>query len=128
MSISRLPVFLFAILALQACGTYSLSSTTPSNNGINQLAHAKKSPQQIIITENDMPDRKYVSLGDISVTVRKTTIFDKDPTRALVVDALREKAADMGADAVVLVRYGTVGVGLFSWGQLDGSGRVVVFQ
>ena len=79
-------------------------------------------------TWNDITDRKYVSLGDIEVTVKKWTIFDKDPTPALVDDALRAKAAQMGADAVILVRYGTVGIGFWSWGQLDGQGRAVVFQ
>jgi hypothetical protein len=34
----------------------------------------------------------------------------------------------MGADAVVLVRYGTVGIGLMSWGALDGEGRAIKFN
>jgi len=117
---------LLCTLLLTACGTYSTSSSTPASNA--PTGHATKTPDQITLTEDDITNRKYTSLGDISVTVRKTTIFDSDPTKELVNEALKEKAADMGADAVVLVRYGTVGIGLLSWGQMDGNGRAVVFQ
>ena len=86
-----------------------------------------KAPSQIVLAENDITNRKYRVLGDIDVTVNKTTIFNEDPTRAHVEAKLREKAAAMGADAVVLVRYGTVGIGLMSWGSLDGKGRAVQF-
>jgi hypothetical protein len=89
---------------------------------------AEKAPSQIIVTESDIPDRPYVTLGDVSATVSKWTIFDHDPTREKVADALREKAAAMGADAVVLVRYGTVGIRATSWGELDGTGRAVSFK
>jgi hypothetical protein len=117
------------VLSLQACGTYSTSSITPAANAQDQAALANhKSPEQILITENDILDKKYTSLGDLSITVRKINIFDSDPTREQVNQALQERAADMGADAVVLVRYGTVGIGAFSWGQMDGNGRAVVFQ
>jgi hypothetical protein len=71
--------------------------------------------------------RPLSSLGDISVTVAKWTIFDDDPTPQKVNDALREKAAQLGANAVVLVRYGTVGIGALTWGKLDGSGRAIAF-
>ena len=84
-------------------------------------------PSQIALTENDITNKKYRVLGDIDVTVNKTMIFNEDPTRAHVDAQLREKAAVMGADAVVLVRYGTVGIGLMSWGSLDGKGRAVQF-
>ena len=78
--------------------------------------------------EGDITDRTYTVLGDIKVTVNKTTIFNKDPSPALVDEELREKAAKMGADAVILVRYGTVGVSMMSWGSLDGQGRAIKFN
>ncbi len=82
----------------------------------------------IQVTENDITDRPYDVVGDIKVTVNKTTIFNKDPTHEQVDDRLREEAAKAGADAVILVRYGTVGIGLMSWGSLDGQGRAVKFK
>ena len=61
------------------------------------------------------------------MTVNKTTIFNADPTPEMVNEKLREKAADMGADAVVLVRYGKGGISALSWGSLEGKGRAVKF-
>jgi uncharacterized protein YbjQ (UPF0145 family) len=125
-----------AASVLAACGTYAVSSvqpvgTTPSTFGPTKTvakADAPTPPALIVVTENDITDRPYKSLGDISVTVKKVTIFDQDPTREKVAEALRQEASKLGADAVVLVRYGTVGIGLFSWGQIDGQGRAVAFQ
>ena len=71
---------------------------------------------------------QYTSLGDVSVTVNKTTVFNKDPTREMVNDKLKEKAAELGADAVILVRYGEGGVSLLSWGSLEGKGRAIKYQ
>ncbi len=62
------------------------------------------------------------------MTVNKTTLFHPDPTPELVDQKLRDKAAELGADAVILVRYGTVGVSLISWGSLDGKGRAIIFE
>lgn len=119
-------------LGVAACGTRTKSSVTPAAPGPgtapSAVNAAAKAPDQVILTEGDITNRPYRSLGDIDVTVKKWTIFDADPTRELVGKALQEKAAAMGADAVVLVRYGTVGIGFTSWGQMDGQGRAVAFQ
>lgn len=142
----RLPIVLLACLALAACGTYSatevkpVGQTTSTSSGPapGQPADAQTAPKvtsdraptdpaKIILTKTDITDRKYQAIGDIDVTVNKATIFDADPTPALVDERLREKAAELGADAVIFVRYGTVGVTLFSWGSLDGEGRAVYF-
>ena len=66
-------------------------------------------------------------LGDITATVNKTTIFNADPTQEMVNEKLREKASELGADAVILVRYGNGGMSLMSWGSLEGKGRAVKF-
>ena len=39
----------------------------------------------------------------------------------------RTAMIDFGADAVIFVRYGTVGVSFMSWGSLNGKGRAIVF-
>lgn len=120
-----------AALALTGCATWSTSSVDNSNADIKTTSEAasaqKKTPSQIVITDTDVVDRRYASLGDISVTVNKTTIFHPEPTRELVNDKLREKAAELGADAVILVRYGNGGVSLMSWGSLEGKGRAIKF-
>jgi hypothetical protein len=131
---ARLTILAVCLLTLMGCGTRTESSVSPTPGEAPGSTNAQsarlpqKSPDQIILSEGDITDRPYRSLGDIEVTVKKWTIFDKDPTREMVAQALKEKAAKMGADAVVLVRYGTVGIGFTSWGQMDGQGRAVVFQ
>lgn len=113
-------------LALNGCATWTASSIerTDAAGSVSEEAH-QKSPEDVRLTENDITDRQYESLGDISVTVNKTTIFHPDPTPELVNEKLREKAADLGADAVILVRHGKGGVSFFSWGSLEGKGRAI---
>jgi hypothetical protein len=112
---------------LPACAD-GWSTSQVSARPVGAAAKAPTAPDKIQIVEGDMADRPYKSLGDISVTVNKTTLFNADPTREMVNQRLRNRAAELGADAVIQVRYGTVGIGLMSWGSLDGKGRAVAFE
>ena len=138
--LNRYAIVLGATFLLGACSTWSHSEVKPTTSaGTGQAqsqsaavpapgeAVVKSDPTAILVTKEDITDRKYESLGDIKVTVNKTTLFHPDPTPALVDVQLKEEAAKLGADAVVLVRYGTVGVSLFSWGSLDGQCRAIKF-
>jgi len=109
---------------LAGCATWSTGSVDRREQAV---AAKPTDPARITITEGDV-SRKYTSLGDVSVTVNKTTVFNKDPTREMVNDKLKEKAAELGADAVILVRYGEGGVSLLSWGSLEGKGRAIKYQ
>jgi len=128
--------------ALSACATWSSATVTPPPGGsavtaataaprgapagaAMAAARPAPDPSQIMLTTVDVTDRPYDVLGDIEVTVNKTTLFHPDPTPAHVDAKLREEAAALGADAVVLVTYGTVGMSWWSYGALDGSGRAV---
>jgi hypothetical protein len=91
-------------------------------------ARAGRPAAEIEIFEGDVADRPYKSLGDVSVTVNKVTLFNADPTREMVNQRLRNEAAKLGADAVIQVRYGTAGISPLSWGSLDGKGRAIVFE
>jgi len=108
-----LPAFLLLVLA--ACGTPPKDALPP------------KSPDQVTLTSGDITNRPYRVLKDIEVTVSKPNVFADDPTQKQVAAALRKKAAEMGADAVVFVRYGALGMGLFNWGEIKGRGRAIVF-
>ena len=111
-------------LFLAACATWSTSSVDRKD----QSAAAKPSdPARVTLTEGDA-SRKYHSLGDIAVTVNKTTVFNADPTREDVNQKLKEKAAELGADAVIFVRYGQGGISMMSWGSLEGSGRAIKYD
>jgi hypothetical protein len=119
---------LLVVTVLTGCATWSHSSVKPtSETSSEEMKLLPTNESSIALTEEDITDRAYKVLGDIEVTVNKTTIFNKDPTREMVDQKLREEAAKLGADAVVLVRYGTVGISFMSWGSLEGRGRAVLF-
>ena len=125
--------FLLAVslLVLSGCATWSHSNVQPASTApaTQPSASAKiVDPAKILVTKEDISDKPYTVLADIEATVNKTTIFHDDPTPELVNEKLREEAAKLGADAVILVRYGTVGVSFMSWGSLDGKGRAIVFK
>lgn len=114
------------VLSVAGCATWSTSSVDTS--------HAQRAPSETIeeknaadiaVMEGDITDRQYESLGDITVTVNKTTLFHPEPTPELVNERLQERAAKLGADAVILVRYGKGGVSFVSWGSLEGKGRAI---
>jgi uncharacterized protein YbjQ (UPF0145 family) len=110
------------------CATWSTSSVDKAYVAEGATEVSKKNPEKVVVTERDISDRKYKILGDITVTVNKTTVFHPEPTRELVNIKLQERASELGADAVILVRYGKVGVAFFSWGSLEGKGRAVKFE
>jgi hypothetical protein len=86
-----------------------------------------KSPDSVVLTPGDITDRPYRVVKDLDVWVRKPNVFARDPTPADIDQELKKQAAKLDADAVIFVRYGTVGMGLFNWGQLEGRGRAVAF-
>lgn len=134
----RFPL-IFSGLLLAGCSTWStanvdLKSTNGDAGGTSSSASTtavagtpSRAASEILVTEKDLADRKYSTIADIEVTVNKTTIFNADPTRDAVDMKLREEAARLNADAVILVRYGSVGVSFMSWGSLEGKGRAVKF-
>ena len=117
-------------MLLAGCGpTWSTTSlkATPDAMAATGDTRAPTEIGAILVTQDDIADRPYTVLGDLEVTVNKMTLLHPDPTRESIDAALREEAAKIGADAVILVRYGTVGISLMSWGSLDGQGRAVAF-
>lgn len=115
-------------LLLAGCATWSTAEVQAPAGPIVAVPRAPTTSDKVALFEGDVSDRAYETLGDISVTVRKTTIFHPDPTREMVAERLQEEAAKLGADAVIHVRYGTVGIGSMSWGSLEGKGRAIIFK
>jgi hypothetical protein len=130
----------FAALLLGGCATWTTAETKPSETTTAaapastpapapaNTARPAKAPAEILVTEADITDRPYTVIGDITVSVNKTTIFHPDPTQEMVKEALQKEAAGQGADAVILARYGTVGIAFFSWGSIEGKGRAIRFK
>lgn len=124
--VTRGAMALMVAISLGGCATWS-SGSVDTSTADNKKALAATSAESIEVVETDVSDRKYESLGDLSVRVNKTTVFHPSPTRELVNAKLRADAAKLGADAVILVTYGTVGLSITSWGSMDGRGRAIRF-
>jgi hypothetical protein len=118
-------LFLY-FFALSGCATWG-SASMDKPEGSSQKVYAPTRSQNIFISSVDITERKYEVIGDIMATVNKTTAFHPNPTEAMVNEKLKEKAAEVGADAVILVRYGKMGVSLWSYGSLEGKGRAIKF-
>lgn len=122
----RILVIAVATILLAGCATWSTSRVDHQDTS-QSAPVAAIAPASVVLTTEDITDRQYASLGDIWTTVNKTTVFHPNPTKEMVNEKLKEEAAKLGADAVILVRYGEVGMGLFSWGSLEGRGRAIRF-
>ncbi len=112
----------FAIVAtamVAGCAPYRTTSNIESEPVATAAAG-----KTVIIAEDALLSRKYKELGPIEVSVKKLTIFHKDPTKEQANEALSEKARAIGADAVVNVTY-KAGVGFTTWGYIDATGTGV---
>ncbi len=121
-------LFGMMLFFLAGCATWSTAYVEGEQEALQQGTVQPTQANKILITEKDITDRPYTSLGDVTVTVNKTTIFHPDPTRKMVNERLREEGAKLGADAMILVRYGEGGITPMSWGSLQGKGRAVKFN
>jgi len=109
-----------AATALSGCAAYRTDSNITS-----EPTSTASSKVNVIILEG-VPDKKYKELGPIEVSVKKLTVFHKDPTKEKANEALIEKARIIGADAVIKVTYES-GIGFSTWGYIDAKGTGVKF-
>jgi hypothetical protein len=119
-----------AISALALAGHAAAWSTNHANSSsVDPVVKSarKKSHSKIILTHGDIRHGRYKLIGDVTVTVNKAALFDPDPTPQKVAAKLRAKAAEMGADAVIFVRYRRIGWDPVAW-ELQGKGRAVKFK
>lgn len=115
-------ILVICIATTSGCATYRTSSNIKSEpeSVVDKTAH-------VIITEGDLPGQKYKEIGPIEVSVKKLTVFNKDPTKEQVNEALIEKARLIGANAVINVTYKS-GIGFTTWGFMDAKGTGVKFD
>lgn len=128
-------IAVFAVLTLAACAAPPRAIVTVGAPGAQATAKGidvkserpATAPERIILTREDITDRTYQAIGDIKVIVTRNFLPDPDPTQEEVDQKLKETAAGLGADAVILIRYGSAGITLTSWGKLEAQGRAVFF-
>jgi hypothetical protein len=112
-------VLVIGIATTSGCATYRTSSNIET-----KPASAVDTATLVIISEGNLPDRKYKEIGLIEVSVKKLTVFHKDPTKEQANEALIEKARVIGANAVINVTYKS-GIGFTTWGYMDAKGTGV---
>ena len=93
----------------------------------NGRAPYRTVPDQIVLLEHDV-GAPYDVLADLQVTVRQRSAFGDPPRRDDVARALREHAARIGAHAVVMIGYGTTGMGFWTYKELQAHGRAIRFR
>ncbi len=109
------------VTALSGCATYRIDSNITS-----EPTSAASSKANVLILEG-IPDKKFNELGPVEVSVKKLTVFHKDPTKEQANEALIYKARIIGADAVIKVTYKS-GIGFTTWGYIDAKGTGVKFD
>ena len=124
-----LPTALVVALLATGCASYRTDSNIPTAapSATPTTGTAAKPVTTVLISENSLPNRKYKVIGPIEVSIKKLTIFHKDPTKEMANDALTEKAKAIGADGVIDVTYKS-GIGLMTWGYLDATGKGVKLE
>jgi len=109
-----------------------LASCTPYSVSVErypQPAFAPRNPPgEFLVTEHDDEHHPYDVVADITVHERQITVFGAVPTHDDIKIRMAEEAAALGADAVVLVRFGRPGMGPFSWNELEGRGRAIRYR
>jgi outer membrane murein-binding lipoprotein Lpp len=118
----KLPLLsaVIAVTLLSGCASYRTDSNIPSEFKLPAASNAN-----VLIMEG-VPNKKYKELGLVEVSVKKLTVFHKDPTKEQANAALIEKARVIGADAVIKVTYES-GIGFTTWGYMDAKGTGVKF-
>jgi uncharacterized protein YbjQ (UPF0145 family) len=112
-------------LLMSGCAAYRTDSNISSD--ALPVQAAKPYTGEVKIIEGMPTNLQYKEISRIEVSVKKLTIFHKDPTKEQADAALVEKARAIGADAVIGVKY-DIGIGLMTWGYMDAEGLGVKLQ
>lgn len=76
---------------------------------------------------NDITDRPYTVVGEVTAHVRKATIFSNEASQKKIYEELWQRADKLGADAVVKAAYGNSHVTAMSWGSTTATGTAIKF-
>lgn len=115
-------ILLLGALSLAGCSTYRVTSNIPAGT----VSEQPVSGPVMLLEGEPTGERPFHELGPIEVSVRKGSPFVATPDRNEANRALRQKARDMGAEAVIRIRYES-GFDVISWGHIQASGIAIRF-
>ncbi|WP_026803375.1 hypothetical protein [Aliarcobacter lanthieri] len=104
---------LFVMVVFSGCSYRNDSGISIPNNIETQT--------DILITENSLDDKSCIDIEKIDVSVKKLTVFHRDPTKEQADYVLSEKAKQLKANVVRNVKYSS-GIGFTTWGYMDAEG------
>lgn len=107
-------------LSILALGINGCSYRNDSGISIPDNLNAM-SASNVLVTEDSLNDKNCVTIKEIDTSVKKLTVFHKDPTKEQANFVLAEQAKKLDANAVRNVKYSS-GVGLTTWGYMDAKG------
>lgn len=93
----------------------------------HQPGYAEIHAMRVPVVAGDVTDRPYRVVGEVRTNVSKATLFSKDPSEQKVFEELWQRAARMGADAVVNAHYSEVVPGGWTSGRRKAYGQAVKF-
>ena len=85
-------------------------------------------PGRIAVYAEDRRDRVYQSLGNLRVRVGRITTPTFEAAKDDLDYELKKAAADLGADAVVNVRYGNRTLPELQWLTMDATGTAIKYM
>jgi len=104
-----------ASLLTQGCATVEGSAAWYNN------------PYRIVpLYEQGAPERKFQPLAPVEVTLKKNTVFDREPTKENVNLLLQSRARELNADAVIGITYETL-KDEQDWNYMVGKGTAIKF-
>lgn len=120
MNVHRILVAAAFAAALGGAGTVAVAKDSKTFAVVNEDVGVPVFP-------NDITDRPYQVVGEVTAGVRKATIFSKEASQTKVYRELWERAEKLGADAVINAKYGDSHVTAFSWGKTNATGTAIKF-
>ena len=115
--------FLLPVAALALC----LPGQTAAADDAAKPAAFVNADVGVPVFATDLPDHPYSVVGQVSVSVRKATVFSKEASQEKIYQVLWKHAKEEhpDADAVINAKYGESHMTGLSWGSTSASGTVV---
>ena len=117
-----LTLALLAVALTAGCASYRTNSDIEFDS--TDLGERKP---VIPVGKVDTTGRQTRVIGPVVATVKKLTVNHDDPTREMADIVLAHKAKEMGADAVINVKYEEPKIVVGSWGELRAEGTAIKF-
>lgn len=111
-------IFNFSVILILGLGLTGCAYRSESGESLPESINLKS---DILITEQSYDHKNCKTIEHVDVSVKKLTVFHKDPTKEQADFLLSEKAKKLNANVVRNVKYSS-GIGFTTWGYLDAQG------